>query len=196
MHTENSDIVTNQPALSERPKRKRRLPRRRRRGSALLDGMLWFLVLIVVLGGLIGLYFGIKGSFDRSALQSQLTRAVATIDRAHSYSGTFASGSLLVHLDGEGFSGNELSKNASGAFVFTSPYGTDIAIAGNGARDFTVTASDLPSSACRTAALAFQDNTSGLDSLTIETTSITLPMSESAVATACDNSTNDVALTF
>ena len=193
----NDDIEPIKTPLSEPPKGKRRLPRRRRRGlSPLTEGLLYLLAAVVVIAALLGLYFGIKGSLNKTALQSQLTRAVATIDRAHSYSGTFANASLLIHLQGEGFSGKELAKNSSGAFVFTSPYDTDIAIVGDGARNFTVTASDLSSAACRTAALSFQDSTSGLDSLTIETASITLPMSESAVATACDNTTNDVVLTF
>jgi hypothetical protein len=197
MQNEIDDIETIKSSLSEPPKKKRRLPRRRRRGlSPLTEGLLYLLAAVIVVASLLGLYFGVTGSLNRTALQSQLTRAVAAIDRAHSYSGTFANASLLIHLEGEGFSGRELSTNSSGAYVFTSPYGTDITIVGDGARSFTVTANDLTSSACRTAALSFQDTTSGLDSLTIETASITLPMTESAVATACNNNTNDVVLTF
>ncbi|EEE35266.1 hypothetical protein RKLH11_3942 [Rhodobacteraceae bacterium KLH11] len=129
-------------------------------------------------------------------LHSQLTRAVAIVERYHSYTGVYANESLLGFLDGEGFTNQELVRDATGNFIFTSPYDTDITIRGNGARDFTVTVNDLPGPACKKAALAFQGSGSGLDSLVIEAATVTLPMTESAVNAACNNDTNDVSLIF
>ncbi|WP_299082917.1 hypothetical protein [uncultured Ruegeria sp.] len=175
-------------------RRRMRHPRRKRRGS-LIGGMLYLLVITVVIIGLYGLYNGMMNMLRSNQLQSQLTRAVAIIERYHSYTGIYANESLLGFLDGEGFTDQEFAETAAGGFNFRSPYGTDITIQGD-ERNFIVTINDLPDSACKKAALAFQSSGSGLDGLVIENTPVVLPMTEIAVNGACNNGTNDVALTF
>ncbi len=160
------------------------------------DAMFALMLIIPIVIGAVLLYNGQRDAQRSNELQIQLVRAVAVIERFHSYSGVYANESLVGFLDGEGFSDQQLARGNNNAWIFTSPFDTDISIVGNGERDFTVTVNDLPASACKSVALAFRDSGAGLDSLTIETTNIALPMTESAVDAACDNTTNDVALTF
>ncbi|WP_299083346.1 hypothetical protein [uncultured Ruegeria sp.] len=182
----------------KRLNRRLRQPRRSRRGAlgGLVGMMLGLVLALIILAGIYTLFTGIRDQIRSAQLQTQLIRAVSVIDRAHSYSGIFANGSLLGFLNGEGFSSRELMRDANNNWIFTSPFDTDIMIVGDGTRDFTVTISGLPPGACRSAALAFQDRGSGLDSLTIQATAVALPMTEAAVGTACDNDLNVVALTF
>ncbi|WP_298937689.1 type 4 pilus major pilin [uncultured Ruegeria sp.] len=186
------------PVLTRTPRAKRRMrhPRRNRAGSFMTDAMFALMIIIPIVIAAVTLYNGQRDAQRSNELQIQLVRAVAVIERFHSYSGIYANGSLVGFLDGEGFSDQQLARDGNSAWVFTSPFDTDISIVGSGDRDFTVTVNDLPASACKSVALAFRDSGAGLDSLTIETTNISLPMAESAVDTACDNTTNDVALTF
>jgi len=174
-------------------RRRMRHPRRTRRGS-LIGGMLYLMVITVVIIGLYGLYNGAMGMVRSNQLHSQLTRAVAIIERYHSYTGVYADESLLGFLDGEGFTEQEFTGDTSGNFTFTSPYGTAITIKGDGKRDFTVTIDGLPRSACKKAALAFQGSGSGLDSLKIGGT--VTEMTEIKINGACKNDANKVELTF
>ena len=175
---------------------KKRLARRERRGAGMLDSGLVLLLFVVVVAGLLMTFNGLMNSWRAASLQTQLTRAQAVIETAHGYSGIYANQSLLVFLSGEGFSDRELQRVSQGNYVFTSPFDTTITIAGNGARDFTITVADLPQNACEAAVMAFRDSGAGLDSASVGSTALALPLSEAAVAAACDNATNTVALTF
>ncbi len=146
-----------------------RRPRRSRAGVTMFDVALWTLVLIPVLVGVLSLYNGVVDSTRSAALRSQLTRAVAIIERDHIYSGVYTADSLLIFLQNEGFTAKELG-DVKGSLKFTSPYGTDIAIvpAADNPRQFTVTLLKIPTSGCETAAMTFANKNSGLDSVTIE----------------------------
>ena len=147
-----------------------RRPRARRAGVTMFDVALWTLVLIPVLVGVLSLYNGVVDSTRSAALRSQLTRAVAIIERDHIYSGVYTADSLLIFLQNEGFTAKELG-DVKGSLKFTSPYGTDIAIAPletGGSRQFVVTLLKIPTSGCETAAMTFANKNSGLDSVTIE----------------------------
>jgi len=175
---------------------KTRFARRGRRGAGMLDSGLVLLLFVVVVAGLLMTFNSLMNSWRAASLQTQLTRAQAVIETAHGYSGIYANQSLLVFLSGEGFSDRELQRVSQGNYVFTSPFDTAITIAGNGARDFTITVADLPQNACEAAVMAFRDSGAGLDSASVGSTALTIPLSEAAVAAACDNATNTVALTF
>lgn len=181
---------------TSRAKCRMRHPRRSRAGSFMTDAMFALMLIIPIVIGAVTLYNGQRDAQRSTELQIQLVRAVSVIERFHSYSGVYANQSLVGFLDGEGFSDQQLSRDNNNAWIFTSPFDTDITIVGDGERDFTVTVHDLSASACKSVALSFRDSGAGLDSLTIESTTISLPMAESAVDTACDNTTNDVELTF
>ena len=172
-----------------------RSPRRSRLGLTMFDAALWMLVSIGVLAGIVLLYNSVTDTLRTTALRTQLTRAVAIIERDHNRSGVYATGSLLVFLNNEGFSGKELIKDSGGAYVFTSPFDTPIDIVGDGARDFTVTLTDIPASGCEVAVAVFADRGAGLDSLEIGGTDVAAT-DEKAVSEACDNAVNTVALTF
>lgn len=175
---------------------KTRFARRGRRGAGMLDSGLVLLLFVVVVAGLLMTFNSLMNSWRAASLQTQLTRAQAVIETAHGYSGIYANQSLLVFLSGEGFSDRELQRVGQGNYIFTSPFDTDITITGNGARDFTITVADLPQNACEAAVMAFRDSGAGLDSASVGSTALAIPLSEAAVAAACDNATNTVALTF
>jgi type II secretory pathway pseudopilin PulG len=177
-------------------KARRRMPRKSRGGYSLVESILVMIAVTLLLVGLIALATTVRNMQKKNQLQSQLIRATQIIETTYSYSANYDSGSLLVHLAGEGFTDKELSKNSSGAYEMYSPYTTVITIAGDGGRNYTVVVNDLPDDACKKAALTFVDSSSGLDSLDIGGTTISLPISETAVAAACDNASNDVTLVF
>lgn len=174
----------------------KRFARRARRGAGMLDSGLVLLLFVVVVAGLLMTFNGLMNSWRAASLQTQLTRAQSIIETAHGYSGIYGNQSLLVFLSGEGFSDQELQRVSQGNYIFTSPFDTGITIVGNGARDFTITVADLPQNGCEAAVMAFRDSGSGLDSVRVGSTALSLPVTEAAVAAACDNSTNTVALTF
>lgn len=175
---------------------KKHLARRGRRGAGMLDSGLVLLLFVVVVAGLLMTFNSLMNSWRAASLQTQLTRAQAIIETAHGYSGIYADQSLLVFLSGEGFSDRELQRVSQGNYVFTSPFDTAITIDGNGARDFTITVANLPQNGCEAAVMAFRDSGSGLESASVGSTALTTPLSEAAVAAACDNATNTVVLTF
>ena len=170
--------------------------RRGRRGAGMLDSGLVLLLFVVVVAGLLMTFNSLMNSWRAASLQTQLTRAQAVIETAHGYSGIYANQSLLVFLSGEGFSDRELQRVSQGNYIFTSPFDTAITIVGNGARDFTITVAGLPQTGCEAAVMAFRDSGAGLDSASVGSTALAIPLSEAAVAAACDNATNTVALTF
>jgi len=170
--------------------------RRGRRGAGMLDSGLVLLLFVVVVAGLLMTFNSLMNSWRAASLQTQLTRAKAVIETAHGYSGIYANQSLLVFLSGEGFSDRELQRVSQGNYIFTSPFDTAITIVGNGARDFTITVAGLPQTGCEAAVMAFRDSGAGLDSASVGSTALAIPLSEAAVAAACDNATNTVALTF
>ncbi len=175
-----------------------RRPRARRAGVTMFDVALWTLVLIPVLVGVLSLYNGVVDSTRSAALRSQLTRAVAIIERDHIYSGVYATGPLLIFLKNEGFTAKELGVIGNG-LKFTSPYGTDIAITGSGGRTFTVILADIPASGCETAGMTFANQNSGLNSLVIggqPGLDAADKITELAVSKACDHDENTVTLTF
>ncbi len=180
-----------------------RRPRRSRAGVTMFDVALWTLVLIPVLVGVLSLYNGVVDSTRSAALRSQLTRAVAIIERDHIYSGVYvgtgSDNTLIPFLKNEGFTKKELG-DVGGTLSFTSPYGTDIAITGSGARTFTVKLVNIPASGCETAAMAFANQNSGLKSLKIgiaETDGTVVPkITEAVVRDACVNKVNSVTLEF
>ncbi len=181
-----------------------RRPRARRAGVTMFDVALWTLVLIPVLVGVLSLYNGVVDSTRTAALRSQLTRAVAIIERDHTYSGVYTAISLVDFLKNEGFTTKELRKKSGGGYEFFSPYGTEITIvpgSGDGGdRHFVVTVADLPPSGCEAAAMTFANKNAGLDSLVIENTAAFDPVTEDKVRIACDKDANnektDVVLTF
>ena len=175
---------------------KKRFARRGRRGAGMLDSGLVLLLFVVVVAGLLLTFNSLMNSWRAASLQTQLTRAKAVIETAHGYSGIYANQSLLVFLSGEGFSDRELQRVSQGNYIFTSPFDTAITIVGNGARDFTITVAGLPQTGCEAAVMAFRDSGAGLDSASVGSTALAIPLSEAAVAAACDNATNTVALTF
>ena len=170
--------------------------RRGRRGAGMLDSGLVLLLFVVVVAGLLMTFNSLMNSWRAASLQTQLIRAQAVIETAHGYSGIYANQSLLVFLSGEGFSDRELQRVSQGNYIFTSPFDTAITIVGNGARDFTITVAGLPQTGCEAAVMAFRDSGAGLDSASVGSTALAIPLSEAAVAAACDNATNTVALTF
>jgi len=175
---------------------KTRFARRGRRGAGMLDSGLVLLLFVVVVAGLLLTFNSLMNSWRAASLQTQLIRAQAVIETAHGYSGIYANQSLLVFLSGEGFSDRELQRVSQGNYIFTSPFDTAITIVGNGARDFTITVAGLPQTGCEAAVMAFRDSGAGLDSASVGSTALAIPLSEAAVAAACDNATNTVALTF
>ena len=175
---------------------KTRFARRGRRGAGMLDSGLVLLLFVVVVAGLLLTFNSLMNSWRAASLQTQLTRAKAVIETANGYSGIYANQSLLVFLSGEGFSDRELQRVSQGNYIFTSPFDTAITIVGNGARDFTITVAGLPQTGCEAAVMAFRDSGAGLDSASVGSTALAIPLSEAAVAAACDNATNTVALTF
>ena len=175
---------------------KTRFARRGRRGAGMLDSGLVLLLFVVVVAGLLLTFNSLMNSWRAASLQTQLTRAKAVIETAHGYSGIYANQSLLVFLSGEGFSDRELQRVSQGNYIFTSPFDTAITIVGNGARDFTITVAGLPQTGCEAAVMAFRDSGAGLDSASVGSTALAIHLSEAAVAAACDNATNTVALTF
>ncbi|WP_170565572.1 type 4 pilus major pilin [Ruegeria atlantica] len=183
--------------IGTRRRRSLRKPCRSRAGFVnLFDQALTFLVVIALIIAGLALFLGNRETQRSNALVAMVVRAVTTIEEVHGFSGEYADESLLGFLEGRGFSDRELTKNSSGTYELTSPFDTGITIQGNGGRDFTVTVADLPQAPCTDLSLAFQDSGAGLDRLTIGGTAITLPMTESAVNTACDNAPKTVALTF
>jgi hypothetical protein len=173
----------------------KRFPRRSRRGSVQQFG-LWLVLAIIVIAAAFQVFGGLRHDVKANALRSMLIKAQTTIESRHGYSGIYANQSLLVFLKDTGFSDKELQRVSAGNYVFTSPFDTAITITGNGARDFTMSVADLPTAGCVAALEAFQDNGSGLDSASVGSTNMALPMTEVAIATACDNTTNTVNLTF
>ena len=183
--------------------RRRHWPRRSRAGLTPFEATLWLLIAIAVLGGVLALYNGAVDTLRTAALRTQLTRAVAIIERDHTYSGVYAATSLLPFLNNEGFTEKELRKIGTGTaatYEFNSPFDTSIEIEGDGARDFTVTLAGLPPSGCEAAAMAFANRNSGLDKLVIGTQEFSdvqaTQITELQVGPACDNDENTVALTF
>ena len=170
------------------------LPRRSRAGLNLFEASLWTLVAIALLVSILTLYNSVLDSTRTAALRTQLTRAVAIIERDHSRSGLYANGSLLIFLNNEGFSAKELVK-VNDEYVFTSPFDTPIAITGDNTRDFKVTLTNIPAAGCEAAVSAFSDKGAGLDSLEIGGSAI-VETDERAVSEACDNDENTVVLTF
>ncbi len=183
-----------------------RRPRARRAGVTMFDVALWTLVLIPVLVGVLSLYNGVVDSTRSAALRSQLTRAVAIIERDHIYSGVYTADSLVDFLKNEGFTTKELREKSAGVYEFFSPYGTPITIIPNSdnSRRFDVTVKDLPPSGCEAAAMTFANKNAGLDSLVIgsgdDLTDDDDGITEDAVRIACDVDDNDeetdVKLTF
>lgn len=171
-------------------------PRRTRRGMSLLDSSMAILLGIVFIVGLIWGFQAVLNSYKTTNLRIQLVRAQTIIDQAHDYSGVYANQSLLVFLSDEGFPDKQLTRVAQGSYTFTSPFDTAITIQGNGARDFTMTIANLPQTGCQAAVNAFADSSSGLEGAVVGSTTLTLPVTAAALAAACDNTTNTVALTF
>lgn len=182
-------------AASQAP---RRLPRRHRRGigAELIGYGLYMLLAVIAIAAAFVAYQAIRTSQKESELRVMLTRAQTIIEQGHSYSGIYANQSLLSFLSDQGFTDRQLQRISAGNYIFTSPYDTAITITGNGARDFTISIADIPKGGCKAALLAFQDSGAGLDSATVGSTAISLPMAEAAVDTACDGSSNTVNLTF
>lgn len=175
---------------------KRLRSRRARRGATTLDYLIWFSLAVVVIIGTLTAFQAARDGLRASNLRTQLVRAQSVIENAHSYSGIYAADSLLVFLAEEGFSDRQLARATDGSFTFTSPYDTAITITGDGARDFTIAVAGLPAKGCAAALLGFQDSGAGLDSATVGSTALTVPLTEQAVQTACNNTSNDVSLTF
>jgi hypothetical protein len=171
-------------------------PRRHRKGATPLGFAIWFILALVVTVGLLTAFQASRDGLRAVALRTQLTQAQAIVERGHAHSGIFAAGSLLVFLADAGFTDQQLQRVSAGNYNFTSPYDTAITIVGDGARDFTIAVAGLPQKGCAAALSAFQESGAGLDSASVGSTALTLPMTSGAIQAACDNTANTVSLTF
>lgn len=174
----------------------RRMPRRARRGGGITDLLLAAIIAIVILAGIFALFQSVMRSINNSRLNSIVTRTASVIERAYSNAITYPSASLLPTLAVSGvFSDGEISK-VSGAYKFVTPYNTDITVAGSGALTYTITINDIPDHACSILLTTYTDGATTLRNLSVNGTTLTAPFTTAATDSACDNETNDVALTF
>ena len=191
-------MYTQDSTHAQNPQKPRlKAPRRHRKGAGtLIDFALWFILAIAIIIGLLTAFQGLRDGMRAISLRTQLVKAQAIVERGHSHTGIFATGSLLVFLADSGFSDQELQRVKAGSYIFTSPFDTAITITGNGARDFTISVADLPQKGCAAALQAFQESGAGLDAAAVGKTALTLPLAPGAIQSACDNTTNTVNLTF
>ena len=173
-----------------------RMPRRARRGGGITDLLLAAVVVIIILAGLFALFQSVNRSIKDSRLNSMITRAASVIERSYSNSITYPNVSLLPSLAVSGvFSDDEISRVGTN-YNFVTPYSTDITVQGSGARTYTITINDIPDHACSNLLTTYTDGTIPLQGLSVNGTALTAPFTTAALDTACDNETNDVALTF
>lgn len=174
----------------------RGMPRRARRGGGITDLLLAAVIVIVILAGLFALFQSVNRSIKDSRLNSIVTRAASVIERSYSNSITYPSVSLVPSLAVSGvFSDDEISRVGTN-YNFLSPYSTDITVVGSGARTYTITIADIPDHACSTLLTTYTDGSTTLQGLSVNGSTLTAPYSTAATDAACDNETNDVALTF
>ena len=174
-----------------------RKPRNARRGvNELLGYGLYMLLAIGAIGVAFSVFQSLRDQNKASELSTMLLRAQSVIENAHSYSGIYANQSLLSFLSDQGFTDRQLQRISAGNYLFTSPYDTAITVTGNGGRDFTISIADLPKAGCKAALMVFRDSGAGLDSASVRSTNLTLPLNGPAVDTACDSASNTVNLTF
>ena len=180
--------------------RRRALPRRSRRGLGLVDMLLAAIVVVIVIVGLLGLFRTVQNNLQNTQVSSIVTRIVSAVDRAYANRINYPNESLLATLYVSGsFTEGEIARSGTGAsatYTMVTPYGTPIAVQGSGARTYSVTLSALPDHTCSRVLNPFTDRSVPVASIQVGATTLTAPYTPTAIDAACNNTTNDVVLTF
>ena len=185
------------PRKNSRPNRGSRLrPRRARAGLGLVDGTLYGLIVVVLIVGFINMTISLLNKHYNNRLSTMISRSVSEIERAYSNSIVFPNGSLLATLAVSGaFNDGEIAQ-VGGSHVMVSPYDTDIAITGSGARTWSITIADLPDHACSNILTVYTDGSTNVQAIGINGATLSAPYTTSAIDAACNTPSNDVTLTF
>ena len=172
------------------------MPHRRRRGGGITDIIIAAVVVIVVVAALFGLSQIAFRMINDSRLNSMITRTMSVIERTYANTINYPSGNLIPSLAVSGvFNENEIQKVGT-SYVFVSPYGGDISVTGSGSRTYSIQLLLLPRNACATLVSNFVTESTPLQNLSINGSTLSKPYSQPAVDAACDNTTNTVILTF
>jgi Flp pilus assembly pilin Flp len=200
MTVENRKINSDVNAPSDLPSKEKplkRFPRRARRG--LIGVLITIAIVIAALVYIFGYARSAWTSTDSTALLTQIRQVQDTVDSAWRFRGNYTNGSMTetVIVRG-GFSGKAVSGVSPNRTIIT-PYDTTITVAGNGARDYTITIADIPSEACFLSIEPYLNSSEAIDGISVDGTAVTLPLTETAVDTACVGQADNqytVALTF
>jgi len=173
--------------------------RRRRRGAGLFDSMLTMFIVILAIGGLVALYLNISAGMKNNETRMLVMRTIATIESAYRSQSSYTNGSLLPVLETSGnFEDSEVWESG-GTFFMRSPFDTEMTVAGDGARDFTITVAELSKDACAALLEGMMERDRDMDGLTVNGVAVAIPYDSVAVSTACRGNAADeydVALTF
>lgn len=173
--------------------------RRKRRGAGLFDSMLTMFIVVLALGGLIALYLNISAGMKNNNTRMLVMKTVATIENAYRSQSAYTNGSLLPVLETSGNFTDKEVWESGGTFYMRSPFDTEMTVAGNGARDFTITVADISKDACTALLEGMIERDRELDAVSVNTVAVTVPYDSVAVSTACRGNADDeydVALTF
>lgn len=186
--------------LKRDPSFKKRLSRRKLRGLSLVETLLVVGVIVIVLVGILVTYSTVQNNLRATQLTTQTTQLVGGLQRAYATAPSYDTGDLVAVLDGGGDIPTRARRvDSSGTVTIENPYGGAVTVVGDGAQSAVVTLNDIPQTACERFLEAFIGlgaTTSDLESVTVGTTNMTLPLTRSAIATNCIDGDNDVALGY
>lgn len=188
-------LTTDKTAASKKPY----LPARRRRGVSPLQIVLGLLMSVGIIIGIVQMYNRGTNMLKNMQLGSQITRINNTVDLVWKFRGDYPNGSMTETVVSRGeFSGQAV--RGIGAFgVIVSPYNTDMTIIGNGARDYTISLTDLPANACATLLERYIGETREIGGASVEGTALTIPVTGAQVDARCTGQADNkytVAVTY
>ena len=184
--------------VTEHNARKKPFARRARRGAALTENLLVIGIVVLALVLILVLYGTVIKSYRSAQLSTQMTQIIGGLQRAYAMTPTYDTGNLIPVLDGGGDIPAAARVDTAGTITIQNPYGGAVTVVGAGLTAI-VTINDIPQEACERFLEGFVGlNTKNTDikSIKVGTTDQTIPLTRLAIATACVDGDNDVALVY
>ncbi len=177
-------------------------PRRRRRGVALFDFLLYLTIAAVVVAGAVLGYNNVDNRQKRLATAQMINEVYAAVADLHRGGASYGSGSLVATLDAAKMipsRGRREGTNKQNKTVISivTPFGDDVEVEGDG-NTFSITISEMTEANCLDLVTNYADQDaaeSTLSAIEIGGAAVTMPATVATLSAACDDD-DDVELTF
>lgn len=173
--------------------------RRSRRGMQMSEALLILGGIAIVLAIIIGLYSMVMTGWRNMQTTQLVMRTASVVETSYRSFATYDNGSLLPVIKNRGeFTDKEIYVSGSNTLM-RSPFNTNMTVVGDGARNFTITVTDLQPGPCEKLLEAMVDPGRRVFGASVNGTAMTVPFNNTAIASACSGASDDfydVAITF